>query len=295
MKIAYCNACSKKLTARRFHLIRHESNEIHVKMAKIMQQTPKIQNALVKSANAEAAEEKLVMFAVEHNIAFRSMDHLVALVKSLATTLPQKELQTISCARTKATSIVRDRFGPLQQQNIAAVLKNCHFSILLDETTDVSSRKCLAVVVRYFHKKLETNFLALLEVPEATASILFKAIMDLLAKFDIPVKNLVGYGADNASTMMGSTSGLKAKFKEVVPRIFVFGCICHSLALCSSHAAKLIPDSIENFCHDLYNHFAHSAKRKSVFERFQRISELKPHELLRPAQTRWLSLSVSKI
>lgn len=112
IKIAYCNVCSKKLTARRFHLSRHEQNDVHIRLSQAVKKAPTIQNALVKSANVEAAEEKIVMFAVEHNVALRSMDHLVSLIKCISL-IPQKELQTISCARTKATAIVKNRFGPL--------------------------------------------------------------------------------------------------------------------------------------------------------------------------------------
>ena len=42
---------------------------------------------------------------------------------------------------------------------------------------------------------------------------------------------MLGFAADNASVMMGSMGGLKAKLLEKVPHLFVIGCICHSLNL----------------------------------------------------------------
>ena len=40
----------------------------------------------------------------------------------------------------------------------------------------------------------------------------------------------------------------------------------------------------------IYNYFAHSAKWLAEFKQFQYFAETEPHRLLRPCQTRWLSL-----
>lgn len=231
------------------------------------------------------------MFAVEHNVSFNAITHLTRLIKE--TSKHPKVVSTIKCGRTKATDIVTNRFGPQQQEELATVLRKQLFSIILDETTDVSSVKSLAVTVRYHNgSKVITQFLCLIEVPEATADILFAVLMSKLKDLKIPVKNIIGYGADNANVMMGSISGLKAKFKEILPNIFVMGCICHSLDLCSSAAAKQLPKSVEQFVHDIYNHFAHSSKRKHNFVKYQEFCDVHKHAILRPCDTRWLSLKV---
>lgn len=66
------------------------------------------------------------------------------------------------------------RFAPLQKQALANTLRNTYFSILFDETTDVSSAKYLAMTVRYFDRILESKFLGLIEIPEATAYNIFE-------------------------------------------------------------------------------------------------------------------------
>lgn len=48
-----------------------------------------------------------------------------------------------------------------------------------------------------------------------------------------------------------------------------------------------LPRTAEDLIHDVYNYFSHSAKRQADFEKFQSFAEV---ELLRPCQTRWLSL-----
>lgn len=48
---------------------------------------------------------------------------------------------------------------------------------------------------------------------------------------------------------------------------------------------------VEHFVRSIYNYFAHSAKRHSEFVEFQQFTNVEPHRLLRPCQTRWRSLN----
>ncbi|CAB3226664.1 unnamed protein product [Arctia plantaginis] len=64
-----------------------------------------------------------------------------------------------------------------------------------------------------------------------------------------------------------------------------------SLHLCASDAAKEIPTECEQLARDVYNHFKSNSKRQSQFKAFQNFVEVDVHKILRPAQTRWLSLS----
>ena len=60
-------------------------------------------------------------------------------------------------------------------------------------------------------------------------------------------------------------------------------------SLCITCIEKL-PRAIEDLIRDIYSHFAHSAKRLSEYKKFQHFAETEPHKILKPAQTRWLSL-----
>ncbi|KAI4454087.1 hat family dimerization domaincontaining protein-related [Holotrichia oblita] len=91
-------------------------------------------------------ELKLTMLIVEHNLPIFLMDHLPKLLASAA---PDSEiLKTISCARTKVTAIIHN-FKEESEANISAILKGTRFSVIIDETTDISVKKCLAILVRY--------------------------------------------------------------------------------------------------------------------------------------------------
>lgn len=90
--------------------------------------------------------------------------------------------------------------------------------------------------------------------------------------------------------MMGKKDGLQSKLKEKVPNIFIMGCICHSMNLCSSAACEKLPSTIEDLARDIYNYLKQSSKRQSELQEFQTFLNIKPHKILKLSQTRWLSL-----
>jgi hypothetical protein len=70
----------------------------------------------------------------------------------------------------------------------------------------------------------------------------------------------------------------------------MFKNICHSLHRCASAAAKKLPNVVEQFARDTHSYSSHSSKRNDHFKDCQIFTHEKPHKLLYPNQTRWLSL-----
>ena len=151
----------------------------------------------------------------------------------------------------------------------------------------------LALVVRYVNANtMQTvdRCFDIIEVLDGTSLGLFKAVSIVLFEMhSILPKNLIGLGADNCATTIGKVSEFQAQLKEACPHIFVNGCICHSLALCLSHASKKLPAWIENFICDICSYISHSSKRKQKFENIQKLCDAPRHAILKIAQTRWLS------
>lgn len=293
---SYCNFCDKSIAGGRKHLQRHADSEVHQKNTRKLHSAVKIETALENipsqklDREIKIAELKLVMFAAEHNLPFFIFEHLPQFLLSL----PDREvLKSVKCSGTKATSLVNDKIGPFAQAHLANVLKETVFSVIIDETTDISTCKCLVILVRYYNnlkEKVVDSFFGLIELEQATADAIFKAVLNVFSKFDIPVTNIIGFASDNASVMMGHLNGVKAKFQEIVPNIFVMGCVSHSLYLCASKACASLPNEVENMARNIFNYFAHSAKRQHDLKEFQEFVEIEPHKMLRPSQTRWLSL-----
>lgn len=233
------------------------------------------------------------MFISEHNIALRTSDHLVSLFKSMC---PESNvLKDISCNRTKTTSIINNVIGQYEFEYLLKIMKIQKFSILIDESTDHSAIKHLAIIVRimdYSNFKIRDDFLCLLQIASATAVNIFEKIKKIYIEHNIPYRdNLVGFASDGANTMFGSKHSVKTLLEEDVPGIFVMKCICHSLALCASYACEKLQNSIEELVRNVYNYMKQSFKRLSEFNEFQVFINSKPHKLLQPSQTRWLSLN----
>lgn len=272
----------------------HKKKERAVKNCiDIKQYQTKIDEKKVLARKIKECELKLTMLIIEHNLPMILMDHLPKLLISAA---PDSQiLKTVTCSRTKTTSLLKN-FQADSERSISCILKENKFSVIIDETTDVSVKKSLAILVRYTDldlQKVRDRLLALVEVNDLTAEGILEQILAVIKNLCIPIPNLIGFAADNAAVMMGKYNGVQAKLREINPNIFVMGCICHSLHLCASAAAEKLPKQIEDFVRDIYNYLNCSSKRIGEFKEFQEYVRLKPHKLLRPSQTRWLSLEVS--
>ena len=189
------------------------------------------------------AEHRTPFLHADHLTPFLHADHLTPLISSL---FPKDDsCKNIKLERTKAQYIMEDGIAFHERRFLAEKLRKTKFTILLDESTDKSVSQILAVVVRYFDdekSKVKDSLLGVIEVDNSTAAAagLYKLVKKLLHDVDIPLANVIGLGADNCATMMGSSNGFQALIKMDVPNIFVQGCICHSMALCANHAAKTV-------------------------------------------------------
>lgn len=198
---------------------------------------------------------------------------------------PDSKIASKLCInRKKATQLSVEILGPANLRDFSNNLKHNHFSLIIDETTDINTSKSLALLARYYkNNQIVERFLDLIEVDKATAECLFGAIMDVMLKNDIPFENIIGFGADNCSVMMGHLTAMKALFKSVNPNIVIIGCTCHSFHLCSSAACEKLPKSIEQFSRDVYNYFSNSLKRCSQFKDCQIVLKEKTNVILRPS------------
>ncbi|EEZ98954.1 hypothetical protein TcasGA2_TC004808 [Tribolium castaneum] len=219
------------------------------------------------------------------------MEHIPSLLRSVC---PDSAIvKDIKCSRTKATAITNECMALESLECLQKHLQESGntFSLIIDETTDVSVKKSLAIVIRYcFNNLPRDRVFGIVKVEESNAESLFNIIIKLLKDNKIDLKDMLGFAADNASVMMGHISGIKARFHELNPNIFVLGCTCHSLHLAASAACSKIPKDLEEFVRNLYNYFSNSPKRINQLEEFQKFLDLKPFKMIRPCQTRWLSL-----
>ncbi|KAK4329212.1 hypothetical protein Pmani_000440 [Petrolisthes manimaculis] len=175
-----------------------------------------------------SAEIKIAGVLAAHNVSFNVMDHLSEVLKDAFN--DSKIAQEFTLKRTKATAVVRNVISKSYKEELANKLRKTMFSVLTDESTDIGSIKTSCVVVRFFDSDIncvESKFWELCEVynvdnPEdvrmgATAKNLYERMIETFKSHEIPLTNIIGFGADGCSVMMGAHNSVSSRFRNECP------------------------------------------------------------------------------
>ncbi|CAI6370250.1 unnamed protein product [Macrosiphum euphorbiae] len=166
------------------------------------------------------------------------------------------------------------------------------FSVLADETTDISTSEQLTLCVRYIDSEgnLNEDFLKFIIVESLTGSDLSAAILNGLVECGLDCAFLIGQGYDGASNMSGKVQGVKSYIQTKYPKAIYVHCAAHSLNLAVSTASDLKP--IRNclgIIEKVYT-FLNTPKRSAVM--FHVIdnenADLNIKKLKRLCATRWI-------
>lgn len=169
------------------------------------------------------------------------------------------------------------------------------FSIIIDETTDLSTKEQVSVCFRYVNAsfEIEETFLGFYETPSTTASSLFTIVQDVLLRFNLNIENCRGQCYDGAANVSGTITGLQSRIKELEPRAIYVHCAAHTLNL-------VVQDSMQNITEvrdflvvirDLISFVKGSPKRLAAFTNIQQTSgnegEMQTSSLRPLCPTRW--------
>lgn len=200
--------------------------------------------------------------------------------------------------RTKCTNIIKNVLAPHFIEEIVSDLGDQEYSLLLDESTDISVSKILGISIRYFSRSLKTiisTFLGLVEIEDGTANSIVNGIKGLLLVLNIEIKKMIGIGTDNATVMTGSNNGVHALLKNETgnDNLVLVRCVCHSLQLALSHASEeTLPRNVEFLIRETYNWFSHSSNRRLYYKNIYQTINCRSEPLLIPqmCNTRWVSI-----
>ncbi|ROL43465.1 Zinc finger protein 862 [Anabarilius grahami] len=174
--------------------------------------------------------------------------------------------------RTKCTEMINGVLGPYSVKRLVTDIGDSKYSLLLDESTDVSVSKYLGIVIRYFSEdkaNVVATYLGLVELEGGDARSIAKAVLDFLGKCGLKKENLHGIGTDNASVMTGVYNGVHKILREEngLKHLILIRCVCHSLQLAVSSASKnTLPRSVEFLVRETYNWFSISPKRREAYK-----------------------------
>ncbi|KAL4153196.1 hypothetical protein QTP88_001029 [Uroleucon formosanum] len=117
------------------------------------------------------------------------------------------------------------------------------FSVLVDETTDISTIEQMAMCVRYVDDNdcIHERFLKFITINSLTGCDLAESILNGLNSCEINLDYLYGQGYDGASNMSGHYKGVQAIIKKKYPKAIYVHCAAHSLNLAVSTASGIQP------------------------------------------------------
>lgn len=241
----------------------------------------------------KASELKMAVYVATHS-AIKSVDHLGELLVILG---QNSTLASIRLHRTKCSRLITQVIAPALLEALVEDVGNQPFSLILDESTDVSVQKHLAICIRYSSSRQEgiiTNFLGIVTLTDATAIVLYKRLDAYLRSIKININNLVAIGTDGASAMCGVNHSLFTQLRDNVPlpNLMLVKCICHSLHLCSSKASEVLPSSLEFLIRESRNWSACSPLRQAQYADLFHLINDNDTVLLKLVQlstTRWLA------
>lgn len=231
---------------------------------------------------------------IAHHSAVRAVDNLGELLKKLGA---KSELESVRLHRTKCSQLLKNVISPALLISLVEDIGDKCYSLIIDESTDVSVQKYLALCVRYFSEKqaaIVTDFLGIVNVIDTDSNCLYHHIISFLKTINLPIGNLIAIGTDGASNMVGVNHSVFPLLRDKVPlpNLILIRCLCHSLHLCASKAADVLPAHLEYLIRESRNWFSVSAKRKEEYRQlFCLINDnnKKMLALIQLSDTRWLA------
>lgn len=176
----------------------------------------------------------MASFFAEHNIAFAVADHLIQVMKK--SFIDSDIAKNVTLNRTKCTNIIKNILSTVETDETISNLKVCKFSILVDESTDITDTKFMCTLARYvspINGLIRTELLELisLDARNCSAVHIYDAFKNCLISKNLPLSNIVGLASDGANVMVGRTNSFYSHLKNDVPSVILMQCICHSSAL----------------------------------------------------------------
>lgn len=177
----------------------------------------------------------------------RSIDHLSDVINmnwsSPSSSSSSQCDDIIRLHRTKCTALIKNVIAPSLLLDLIKDVGDSAFSVIVDESTDISTEKLLSICIKYYSKKNDviTQFLNFVSVVSCTAEDLFEAITNYFKSINLKVENLIGIGTDGAANLCGKKHSLFTSLKTRLDlkHLVLLKCICHSLHLCASRASEV--------------------------------------------------------
>ena len=233
---------------------------------------------------------------IAHTTNFSELKELCVLLGNETLPSLQKSGNTSYESEQIKQEMVEAIGSTLEEKMLIEVRDSPFYSIVLDESTDISVKKQLGICVHYLGKNgtLRVRNLKLLEVNHGTADVITDAMMTYLtssAPVVLDINKLAGGATDGASVMVGCETGVVTRIKNKVPTFIATHCSAHrlSLAACDASNSSSLIQRFQKILNQIYVYFSRSSVCSSELVEMQKFLDEPQLKLQRPTETRWLS------
>jgi len=153
----------------------------------------------------KGSEVKLALTTACH-MPIHAIDHLSEVLVDTGSVLSDLRLH-----RTKCTALIKSVLSPWMKNTIKVDMRDKKYSLLVDETTTISVEKICAICARYFSEmesKVVTMFLGFYRTIHTIGAEVFLVIENCITEYDLVIENMIGFGCDGASSMVGSHNSI---------------------------------------------------------------------------------------
>jgi len=188
-----------------------------------------------------------------------------------------------------------DLCGNFIQEKVVNRIKNAgFFTILADETQDISRYEQLALCIRYVDDSstdsvfIREDFLEFVHLKNVTASALATTIMQCIITLGLDMEMLVGQGYDGAAVMSDQFRGVRTIISEKYPKAKFIHCSAHTLNLVLAHSCEIpmIRNCIGTI-KPVINFFRQSALRDGILKDAAESARATHSNLVSLCETRW--------
>ena len=128
----------------------------------------------------------------------------------------------------------------------------------------------------------------LLEIAHGDAESVFQALVWLFERDSIPLSNIIGFATDTTNVMFGEHNSVASCLKKKSQTYFLRNVFVTVHTYVHHMPVKSFPIHLKNFFEIICT--TTLATVPNIIRTIQSFAEVEPHKLLRPCQTRWLSM-----
>jgi hypothetical protein len=214
---------------------------------------------------------RLAYFLASNNLPYSLMDRLCWLVQDIVKVSTGKDFKKGYASYSNdqgAREMVRCVSRDLESGTIRKMKDAIYFTLMIDESTDISTSKNLVMMARFVENELVvTKFLDLIYVESGKADCIVEAITNYFEKNSLSFKNLVGFSSDGASTMTGRINGVATQLKRKNPLLIDTHCAAHKLQLAIEDSLSDFEQYFIEVVKKTSSYFNHSATRKLALKK----------------------------